>query len=105
MDVRNQPLHNVENATKTSSESTSFGQIYVNGVSNQVEPAMLWSLERLFVGSATSSATGQLYLSWRGTARSDIETLISAHGLVQMDNGGVVLSPTITNDGTIRGDG
>jgi T5SS/PEP-CTERM-associated repeat protein len=105
IEIRNQALVMVERDTKIGSlvngtTSQSFGQVYVTGADSK-----LWTFDNLFVGSSTSVAAGELYLINKGTARADIATTVSAHGLIDMADGGVLLSPKITNNGIIRGDG
>lgn len=108
VEVRNQALVAVERDILLGDEITgtgsnvveSYGQAYVTGVDSK-----LWAFDRLFVGSSSSLAPGALYLTDRGTGRADISATISTRGLVQMATGGVLMSPSITNNGIIRGDG
>ena len=102
LEIRNQALVAVEQDTLIGSTATSLGQVYVTG-----QDSKLWSLDRLFVG--TAAGAGQLYLSNNGVARTDGPVAISARGLVQLATGGVIQATlagnAITNAGIIRGDG
>ncbi|MCA9236545.1 MAG: hypothetical protein KDA44_13810 [Planctomycetales bacterium] len=81
-----------------ANSSTAYGKARVNG-----RGSLIWTFETLFVAGATGSRA-DLYVEDEGIARADTRLTVGTRGFVNLA-GGTVLTPAITNNGVIRGDG
>ena len=81
-------------------EAESYGQVTVAG-----QDALWWVVDRIEIGNpAVDGAQGQLTVDSGGAARADESMTIAVGGRVDLD-GGIILTPTLSNSGVIRGEG
>ncbi|MBA3481365.1 MAG: hypothetical protein H0T51_06075, partial [Pirellulales bacterium] len=104
LEIRNQAVVVVESETILGEGPGTYGKVIVNGVGSQ-----LFGFENMHVGRADGSSVGELHLGQGGEVRIDGSgsvpgIAVGPLGLVEM-TGGRLLSPNLTSDGVIRGDG
>ena len=97
--VRNGGLVQVETDTSIGFAPGSVGQVTVTG-----QNSSLVTLENLVVGNAPGTSIGELYIDNQASVRTDGTTSIGNRGLLDL-GGGSIQTTSITNSGTIRGDG
>ncbi|MEM9657266.1 MAG: hypothetical protein AAF961_02790, partial [Planctomycetota bacterium] len=99
LEIRDQAWTRVNTDTFLGFDADSFGEVIVSD-----RNSTLWTFENLYVGNTMGTASGVLELIDDGLARADDATIVGPRGLVQLA-GGTLLSPTVENNGVIRGAG
>lgn len=100
LEVRNEAWVRAVNDAFVGVEPESYGEVTVTG-----QGSLWWVVDEMFIGSDSEpDAQGQLYVNNQGVARADTGVTVAIGGRVDLD-GGMVLTPLLSNSGVIRGDG